>query len=211
MLAVRLTLCWFFTIFLRRELSLYLRVELKNSHLRMARQSNSGHSEPFANDGDETGGFHLVLIGHEGGRVGAEDIVAEMNDGAAAEIGANHVVAIQGEERDWGVDDNGLAVAGGHRDFRVGQLEGHLVARITCLTRGHDPLPLAGLHLGPVEIMRVQKGAGNDARDGLQNLGGGAIPHNPDRHGQEHDQGDRAEGGEGFCDTSRTHLSFSVD
>jgi len=207
--AVRLTLLGFFTIVLWCEFSLYLLMELENSGLRMSGQAFAGNSEANADNCDGTRGFDLIFVGHESRRVGAENVVAEMDDGAAAQVCADDVISVQGENRGRCIDDHRLSVAGGHGDFRVGQFERRLVGRITCLTRGQDPLPLAGLHLGPVEIVGMQKRAGKDARDGLQDLGGGAMTHDPDGDGQQAYQGDSAEGGQGLCDTSWTHLQFS--
>jgi len=206
---MRLTLLGFFTIVLRCEYSLYLLVELEDSGLGMASQAFASNSEPIADDCDGSRGFDLIFIGHERGRIGAENVVTEMDDRAAAQVCADDVISVQRENCGWGIDDDRLAVAGGHRDFRVGQLERRLVGRITCLTRGQDPLPLAGLHLGPVEVVRMQKRAGHDARDGLQDLGGRAMAHDPNGHGEQPDKGDRAEGGEGLCDAAGTHSLFS--
>src|SRR5260370_11381750 len=102
-LAVRLSLCGFFTIFSGREFSLYLLVELKNSRLGMAGQTHSGHSEALADNGDEAAGLDLILIGHERGRIGAEYIVAEMDDGASVQIGPSHMIAVQSQGSDRGV------------------------------------------------------------------------------------------------------------
>jgi hypothetical protein len=97
--AVRLTLLGFFTIVLWCEFSLYLLVELENSGLRMPGQPFPGNFEALADNGDGSRGFDLILVGHESRRIGAEDVVAKMDDGAAAQVRADHVISVECQDR----------------------------------------------------------------------------------------------------------------
>src|SRR5580704_15877679 len=106
----RLTLFGFFTIFLRHNFSLNLRMKVEDPRLGMPAQSNSRHSESIADDGHETGSFDPIVIRHEGCGIGGEDIIAKMNYGAAGQVRLRHVISVHGQVGMGRVHDNRLAV-----------------------------------------------------------------------------------------------------
>lgn len=93
----RLTLFGFFTIFLRHNFSLNLRMKVEDPRLGMPAQSNSRHFESIADDGHETGSFDPIVIRHEGCGIGGEDIIAKMNYGAAGQVRLRHVISVHGQ------------------------------------------------------------------------------------------------------------------
>jgi hypothetical protein len=106
----RLTLFGFFTIFLRHNFSLNLRMKVEDPRLGMPAQSNSRHFESIADDGHETGSFDPIVIRHEGCGISREDIVAKMNYGAAGQVRLRHVISVHGQVGMGRVHDNRLAV-----------------------------------------------------------------------------------------------------
>src|ERR1039458_10747981 len=86
----RLTLLGFFTVFLRRDYSLHLRIKLEDSCFGMTTQPHPGHFQSLAHERHETRRFDLVLIRHEGRGIGGENVIAEADDGASSQIRARH-------------------------------------------------------------------------------------------------------------------------
>jgi hypothetical protein len=126
-LAKRLTLFCFFTISRRRKFSLNLLMKFKYSRLGMSTHAETGHAQPFAENGNHPRRFDLIFVGHERGRIGAENIIAKVDDRSSTQKRARHMIPIHSQKRARCIDDHRLSVARSHRDFRVGQLQRSLV------------------------------------------------------------------------------------
>src|SRR5208282_5033844 len=87
----RLTLLGFFTIFLRRDYGLHLSIKLEDARFGMTAQAHPGHFQSVADERHETRRFDLVIIRHEGRRIGGENVIAEVDDRASGQIRARHM------------------------------------------------------------------------------------------------------------------------
>src|ERR1035437_5610409 len=91
----RLTLLGFFTIFLRRDYSLHLRIKLEDTRFGMTDQPHPGHFQSVAHERHKTRRFDLVIVRYKGLRIGSENVIAEVDDGASGQIRARHMIPVQ--------------------------------------------------------------------------------------------------------------------
>jgi hypothetical protein len=82
------------TVLLGRYFGADLVIQLEHASLRIPRKSNPDYLDPFAFQGNLSGRFHLVEVRQEAGRFGRHREIAVLDNRAATQVGAVHVIAV---------------------------------------------------------------------------------------------------------------------
>ncbi|MDO8432646.1 MAG: hypothetical protein Q7S58_09580 [Candidatus Binatus sp.] len=178
--AIRLSTCFgMFTVALRNKLRIHLIAELEHAGPRMPRESHPGYLHSVSDHRHQSSRLDFILIWFKGGRVGGENKIAVANRRPAAQRRKVHVIAVETHHRQRRGCRDRFAISRSHLDFCVLQRERTPIVRVARFGRGQHPLAVAGFHLRPVKIVRVQQRARHYVGDRLQYPRVAAMAHDP--------------------------------